>query len=294
MTPEVDTVVTERPQQFRYTTAIPTATKKNARLARRSFEAFRRTIRPEMIWNPFVLRLTRELERFGLAYGAGKRPKLILSTPPQVGKSMAAEDFAAWMIGRQPDWRTIYASYSEGLGTRINLNLQRTAMSRRYREVFPSIVIGASGWMADTTMIEFAGFNGSFRSTTIEGPITGFGLNLGIVDDYAKGRAEANSKQSRDKTWQWFTDDFLTRFAKDSAFLCIATRWHIADLFGQLKKKWPELRSLNFPALAEKDEGWRNKGDPLFPEHRPLEMWRGEQSMRTPIHPKRHQTLRLK
>jgi hypothetical protein len=98
MTPEVDTVVTERPQQFRYTTAIPSLVEKNARLARR----FRRTIRPDMLWNPFVLRLTRELERFGLAYEAGKRPKLILSTPPQVGKSMAAEDFAAWMIGRRP------------------------------------------------------------------------------------------------------------------------------------------------------------------------------------------------
>jgi hypothetical protein len=100
MTPEVDTIVTERPEQFGYTTAVPKLTDKNARLARRSFEAFRRTIRPDMLWNPFVLRLTRELERFGLAYEAGKRPKLILSTPPQVGKSMAAEDSASWMIGR--------------------------------------------------------------------------------------------------------------------------------------------------------------------------------------------------
>jgi hypothetical protein len=122
-------------------------------------------------------------------------------------------------------------------------------------------------------MIEFARFQGSFRSTTIEGPITGFGLNLGVLDDYVKGRAEANSKGSRDKTWLWFTDNFLTRFSKDSAFLGIATRWHIDDLFGRLQKKWPEIRMLNFPALAEKDEGWRQKGDPLFPEHRPKEMW---------------------
>jgi hypothetical protein len=65
MAPEIDTVVTPRPEQFRYTAAIPALTEKNARLARRSFEAFRRTIRPDMLWNPFVLRLTRELERFG-------------------------------------------------------------------------------------------------------------------------------------------------------------------------------------------------------------------------------------
>jgi hypothetical protein len=94
-----------------------------------------------------------------------------------------------------------------------------------------------------------------------------------VLDDYVKGRAEANSKVARDKTWLWFADDFLTRFSKDSAFLGIATRWHIDDLFGRLQKKWPEMRMLNFPAFAEKDEGWRQKGDPLFPEHRPKEMW---------------------
>jgi hypothetical protein len=103
----VDAVVTERPERFLYTKSIPAFTDKNARLARRSFEAFRRTIRPDMLWNPFVLRLTRELQRFGLAYEAGKRPKLALSCPPQTGKSTAAEDFALWMAGRQPDWRII-------------------------------------------------------------------------------------------------------------------------------------------------------------------------------------------
>jgi hypothetical protein len=47
---------------------------------------------------------------------------------------------------------------------------------------------------------------------------------------------------------------------------------HVDDLLGRLKKKWPELVILEFPALAEKDERWRKKGEPLFPEHKPLEM----------------------
>jgi predicted phage terminase large subunit-like protein len=68
-----------------------------------------------------------------------------------------------------------------------------------------------------------------------------------------------------------FTDDFLTRFSKDSALLAICTRWHKDDLIGRLKAKWPEMRMLEFPALAERDERWRKKGDPLFPEHKPLE-----------------------
>ena len=58
-------LVTERPERFFYTERIPTFTNKNARLARTSFEAFRKTIHPDMLWNPFVLRITRELQRFG-------------------------------------------------------------------------------------------------------------------------------------------------------------------------------------------------------------------------------------
>jgi hypothetical protein len=151
--------------------------------------------------------------------------------------------------------------------------MQRMMVSRRYREIFPHMMVGVPGWIANNNMTEFARYQGSFRSTTINGPITGLGLNLGLLDDYVKGRAEANSKLLRDTTWEWFADDFLTRFSKDGAFLGIATRWHIDDLFGRLKKKGPEMRILNFPAFAEKEEGWRHKGDPLFPEHRPLEMW---------------------
>jgi hypothetical protein len=82
MAPEVDTVVTPRPERFRYTTAIPALTEKNARLARRSFEAFRRTIRPNMLWNPFVLRLTRELQHFGDAMEAGRRLHLNMGSQP--------------------------------------------------------------------------------------------------------------------------------------------------------------------------------------------------------------------
>jgi len=44
--------------------------------AKRKFEAYRRTLHPDMKWNPFVHRVTRELQQFGLAYEKGKRPKL--------------------------------------------------------------------------------------------------------------------------------------------------------------------------------------------------------------------------
>ena len=140
-------------------------------------------------------------------------------------------------------------------------------------------------------MIEFVDHKGSFRNTTIEGAITGFRLDLGVIDDPVKGRAEANSKLVRDRTWSWFTEDFLTRFSKDAGLFIVMTRWHVDDLLGRCIEHFgDDLRVLRYPALAEQtawhwkkklanEEGrWRwkwqeelvQKGDALFREHKPV------------------------
>jgi hypothetical protein len=59
-----------------YISDIPRVEYANATLAKNSFEVFRKTIRPTMLWNPFVYRLTRELQRFANAMEAGKRPNI--------------------------------------------------------------------------------------------------------------------------------------------------------------------------------------------------------------------------
>src|SRR5450631_261398 len=243
---------------------IDLATKLNAAKARDSFAAFRRTIRPSMLWGPFVGCLTAELQRFHEAFEAGQRPLLAIETPPQHGKSWLAEDFIAWIAGRHSDWKTIYASYSDDLGVLRNHDLQRLFNGPRYQHVFPNLRIGAP-YQCNSSLIEYAGGPGSFRNTPINGPITGMEQNLGVIDDYVKGRKEANSKATRDSTWSWHTDDFMSRFAEWSALLIIGTRWHVDDLVGRLMKKDKRLRVLEFTAIAEKDERDRKKGEPLFP-----------------------------
>jgi predicted phage terminase large subunit-like protein len=233
--------------------------------ARYSFKVFRQTIRPNMKWNWMVEEITSELQMFYNAFEKGKRPKLAIQLPPQHGKSWSAEDFAAWVAGKHTDWKAIYASYSADLGTLRNRNLYRLFKSPRYQEIFPDFVIEQPGYQCNTDLIEYCGDTGSFRNTTIEGTINGMELHLGIVDDYAKGRAEANSKNARDKTWRWFTDDFMARFAQDSATLILCTRWHIDDVIGRLAQKEKRLRQIKFSAVAEQDEEFRKKGDPLFP-----------------------------
>jgi predicted phage terminase large subunit-like protein len=242
----------------------------NAAVARESLAAFRRTVRPDMLWSPFVGQLTRELQKFHQAFVAGKRPKLAIMTPPQHGKSWGVEDFIAWNAGLHPQWKTIYASYSDDLGVLRNFNLQRLFQSQRYRNIFPLFRINEPGWQCNSNLIEYVGGPGSFRNTTINGPITGMELNLGVLDDFVKGRAEASSKTKRDHSWSWFTDDFLSRFAADSALLIVCTRWHVDDVLGRYIAKDPTVRQIIFPAIAEEDERYRKKGEALFPALKPL------------------------
>jgi phage terminase large subunit-like protein len=242
----------------------------NAALAREHFAVFRRTVRPGMLWSPFVGELTRELQKFHDAFVAGKRPKLAIMTPPQHGKSWGVEDFIAWIAGLHPQWKTIYASYSEDLGTLRNFNLQRLFQSERYSDIFPLFRIGGKDWQCNSNHIEYVDGPGSFRNTTVNGPITGMELNLGVLDDFVKGRAEASSQIRRDHTWNWFTDDFMSRFAADSALLIICTRWHVDDLLGRYLAKDPTIRQIIFPAIAEEDEKYRKEGEALFPALKPL------------------------
>ena len=65
--------------------------------------------------------------------------------PPQHGKSWAATDFVCWVAGRDPDLKTILASYSADLGTRTNLDVQRIIKSPMYPEIFPHTQIGVHG-----------------------------------------------------------------------------------------------------------------------------------------------------
>jgi predicted phage terminase large subunit-like protein len=242
-----------------------------ARAARGSFVAYRRLVRPTMLWGWEVEQISLELQLFYQALVAGERPMLAIVTPPQHGKSWAVEDLIAWTAGKNPDHKTIYASYSEDLGTLRNHNLRRTFESPVYGGIFPDTRIGTRGWQTNASQIEYVGHTGSFRNTTVGGPITGLELHIGVVDDPVKGRAEAQSKIVRDRTWAWFVDDFRTRFAAASGLLMIGTRWHIDDPIGRLIDREPRLRLLTYPAIAEADDGFRRKGEALFPALKPLD-----------------------
>ena len=187
-------------------------------------------------------------------------------------------EFIAWLAGQMPELRTIYASFSDRLGVRANLKMQRIYDSPRYQRVFPGTRISQTNavtisgqTLRNREIIEHIGTGGYFRNTTVRGSITGESLDLGVIDDPIKGRAEANSEATREAAWGWLTDDFLTRFSEHGALLIILTRWHVDDPVGRLREADPGLRVLTYKAIATEDERHRNAGEALFPEHKSLD-----------------------
>lgn len=227
--------------------------------------------------------IAAEFQRFYTDLLAGLRPKLVLESPPQHGKTKQVTDFVSFVAGNLPDFKTIFASYSDDLGIRTNSDLQKIIDGRAFKNVFPgtamsmgNVVEGHGRPKRNSFLLEWVGHQGSFRNTTVDGQVTGQGLDLGLIDDPIKGRAEAQNKHLRDKVWAWLTDDFMTRMADHAGLIFSMTRWHVDDPVARFLAHFPETRVIRFPAIAEHDEYLgrhllRSKGDPLFPEHKSLE-----------------------
>ena len=246
--------------------------------ARRDLLQYRKFMNPKLKVGWFVRDMTAGLQKFYEDLRAGKRPILFIEAPPQHGKSEAVGAAIEWMVGLCPNLKVIYASFSERLGVRANRKMQRALSSKKYQKVFPNTKINernsvaTTGYQRNSEMIEFVDTGGSFRNTTIGGSVTGETLQVGIIDDPVKGREAANSKTVRNKTWDWFNDDFYSRFDEFAGLIIILTRWHIDDLVGRLKEQGEEdITVLSYKAIAEKDEEHRKAGEALFPEHKSLE-----------------------
>jgi len=241
----------------------------------RSFYAFRQVNNPVFAWNWFTADVCRQLRQFHDELLAGARPIYMLQTPPQHGKSLSVIDFAAWVLGRRPDTRIVYASFSERLGVRANLRVQRSMDRPAFQLAFPEARInlpGQPGPLRNHNTIEVMQRDGLWRNTTVRGSVTGEGFDLQIVDDPIKGRAEANSKHERERVWEWLTDDFFTRQSDHAGLLFIGTRWHIDDPAGRLMERFGNrVKVLKYPAIAVTNEPLRFKGEPLHPKVKSLE-----------------------
>lgn len=215
----------------------------------------------------------KQLEQAELNFCLGISSYLVFICPPRHGKSdLGSRRFGPWFLGRHPDKEIMLATYGANLAHSMSRKARACVRSEEYQGVFPGVNLAYDSRSVGDWSIE--NHDGSFHAVGLEGAITGHGADVLIIDDYIKGRENAESETIREKVFGTFADDLMTRLAPTHIVAILATRWHEDDLVGRLQEKmendsnFPAFQVFRFPALdeARHTTGTRKRDCWLFPQ----------------------------
>ena len=176
-------------------------------------------------------------------FAYGKIKKLIVTLPPQFGKSTGSSLYLpAFLLGLNPDLKVVIGSYSTTMARDFNRLVQRVMATKEYEELFPntklprSTKVGAANvYQRNSDVVECVGHIGSLRVVGRGGALTGKPVDISILDDVYKDYAEANSPVIRESAWKWYTTVVRTRLHNKSQEIIVFTRWHSEDIVGRLE-----------------------------------------------------------
>lgn len=193
----------------------------------------------------------------------GEIDRLMVLMPPGSAKSTYASIlFPAWWFIQHPNTSIIAASHTADLATHFGRQVRGLVSE------FSSILgyglnansRAASRWQTSN--------RGEYFATGIRGPMAGRRADLAIIDDPIKSFVDAQNARHRERIWEWYCSDLVTRLKPHARIALVMTRWHEEDLAGRLiaqtGKPWNMIR---LPALAESNDPLhRAVGEPLWPE----------------------------
>lgn len=196
----------------------------------------------------------------------GKQVRVLLSVPPQFGKSMTiTEALPSWFLMRNPDLSTIITAYNADIAEKFG-DRNRQKIKDYGKDLFG---VEISDSQDNKTLFQIKKHQGQCVSAGILGALTSNPSALTIIDDPYKNGFEASNEELRNKVYEVYRDSILTRTrALGGAILVIHTRWHEDDLIGRLLKEdgWTYI---NIPCVWEKGEDrllHRKIGEVLCPE----------------------------
>jgi predicted phage terminase large subunit-like protein len=264
---------------------VATAHEAKAELARRkiatSFSSFFHAYRPRKpyAYGRHTTRLIDELQRTTEMVEAGECRFICICVPFRHGKSdIASRRYPVWHLCRNPDHEVVLASYNYKLATDMAYEARST-----FRRVGGLFGLRVSHDRTSVDNWHIADHHGAMYSAGFGGTITGRGGHVLIIDDYLKNREEAESVIVRDRVWDSFQSDMMTRLAPVHAVVIVANRWHEDDLVGRIQRRndktsedydpdFPVFELLSFPAWDDK-LGW------LFPERFSDSWYRSRRSL---------------
>lgn len=218
-----------------------------------SFVHFVAAVKPEFVFSYFSRSVCNDLQRFFVQAVRQEMPNLLLEAPPQHGKSwLCAELFPAWVLGVNPDLRIAVATYAFPLARKRNTEIQRIIESPFYKQIFPSTTLRQGNSLIEGSRnaeeFEIIKHNGGLRCVGVGGSLTGFPVDIGIIDDPYKDMTEARSETQNNTVIEWYNSVFKTRLSKQSGVVMMLTRWATNDLaaWALENETWTEKK---YPAI---------------------------------------------
>lgn len=205
-----------------------------------------------------------------LAVERGEFDRLLIITPPQVGKSTTVAEWAPyWWLCVHPEDKIAVTSYSDDLALKRGKAIR--SYVEEYGDEYGLRMRAGSGAMQDWEVTA----GGGVRSVSVGKGLTGHSVNLLIVDDPHKDRADAESEASRRAVHDWYSSTALKRLQPDrNAVVAIMTRWHPDDFAGRRLEEEGRVEDggrwkvIHLPAVADPakfgpDPLGREQGEPL-------------------------------
>lgn len=184
----------------------------------------------------------------------GPKVRAVLSTPTQHGKSTLSQHAIAYIVGRNPRFRHIYASYGVDLAEENSGG----ALSLVQRCGLPLARTSAKRWRTRE--------KGGVLAVGVDGRITGQpATGVVLIDDPHKNRKEAESLRLREAAKAWYRSDVLGRVHPTSSIICIASRMHEDDLPSYLINEYG-FEYVCLPAVLGEGDIWAEEPELLAPE----------------------------
>lgn len=175
--------------------------------------------------------------------------RLIISMPPQEGKTDRIRRFVEWVLRDAADTRVVIASNAETLARRMGRQIRDDITSHK------SLGLRLRRDVSAQAEFQILGRRGGVYAVGIGGSLTGRPCDLMVIDDPIKDRKQADSEVHRQMVWDWWTDVASTRLAPGASVVLVLTRWHADDLAGRLvaAEDGARWKVLNIPAEADHD-----------------------------------------
>lgn len=219
--------------------------------------------------------------------------RIMIRVPPQTGKTVTAVvGGASWWLARHRTDRVIIGSYNSQLATDRGRDVRKWVAGSGAR--FDLHLERGSTSMSDWRLTS----GGGVKSVGVGTGVAGSPGNFVIIDDPHKSREEAASTRMRDRVWNWWSADILSRLSPDAPIVLVMTPWDPDDLTGRLLKYQGRdvdgglWHVVDMPVICthpDTDPLGRPAGAPLTHPHIPTRdlaaaarHWRGRRAESTP------------